>query len=87
MKIQPVSQVSFGFNKTRSLRYIEPDVKQAIDIIRFENGKRLTITAQYKRGVLQNKLYYLKDAAGRWIKSKLDYFEHGKKVKTLKSEG
>ncbi len=87
MKIQPTSQVSFGLNRSRQLRYVTPEIKREIDTIRFNNGKKLTITSEYHRSNLTNKLYYLKDAAGKWIKSKLDYFENGKVVKTLISKG
>lgn len=87
MKIQPTSQVSFGLNRSRQLRYVTPEIKREIDTIRFNNGKKLTITSEYQRSNLTNKLYYLKDAAGKWIKSKLDYFENGKVVKTLISKG
>lgn len=87
MKIQPTSQVSFGLNRSRQLRYVTPEIKREIDTIRFNNGKKLTITSEYQRSNLTNKLYYLKDAAGKWIKSKLDYFENGKIVKTLISKG
>ena len=86
MKIQPTSQVSFGLNRSRQLRYVTPEIKREIDTIRFNNGKKLTITSEYQRSNLTNKLYYLKDAAGKWIKSKLVYYSGNKPAKVIKSE-
>ena len=58
--------------------YIEKDVAQIKD-------KTIVITRNYLFGKLASKLYYVKDSAGKWIKSKLKYVEDGKK-KVLRSE-
>lgn len=85
MKIEPIPPASpaFGLNRQTSIRYIAPDRKRIIDNIYLTNGKKLMIAKEYHRDNLAVKLYYLKDAAGNWIKSKLDYFEQGKVTKTL----
>lgn len=54
----------------------------------FFNGKRLDVYSAYdKEGKLVNKLYYLADNVGNWLKSKLVYFDKdGKKYKQITSE-
>ena len=53
----------------------------------FINGKKLEIYSAYSReGKLIHKLYYLADSVGNWIKSKLVYYQNGKKFKTIRSE-
>jgi hypothetical protein len=37
-----------------------------------------------KFGTLTEKLSYLRDEAGEWVKSKLQIFKNGEVVKTLK---
>ena len=51
-------------------------------------GKKLEIYSAYSReGKLLHKLYYLADAVGNWIKSKLKYYdESGNCYKTIRSE-
>ena len=57
------------------------------DTVHFENGKKLTISKTYnKMGELTDKLYYLRDEAGKWVKSKLQYFKGNKLVKELKGQ-
>lgn len=57
------------------------------DTVHFENGKTLKISKTYdKMGELTDKLYYLRDEAGKWIKSKVQYFKGGRVVKELKGE-
>ena len=51
------------------------------------NGKKLEIYSAYTReGKLIHKLYYLSDKVGNWLKSKLVYYQDGKKFKTIRSE-
>ena len=54
----------------------------------FFKGKRLDVYSAYdKEGNLVNKLYYLADNVGNWLKSKLVYFDKdGKKYKQITSE-
>lgn len=57
------------------------------DTVHFENGKTLKISKTYdKMGELTDKLYYLRDEAGKWVKSKLQYFKGNKLVKELKGQ-
>ena len=86
MRTQPIQPApSFTLNTTRTLKFIAPDIKQKADTVRFANGKKLLILSEYKRNILQNKLYYLKDRTGEWIKSKLKYYKDGKFIKTITS--
>ena len=39
----------------------------------------------YNAEVQNNKLYYISDKLGKWIKSKLKYIENGK-IKTIRSK-
>ena len=87
MKIQPTNQVTFALNRQTQIRYVTPEVRKVIDTVRLSNRKQVIVSKEYYRGNLSSKLQYLKDAAGKWIKSKLDYFENGKIVKTLISKG
>ncbi len=52
------------------------------------NDKVLDIYKAYSNdtGELIHKLFYLKDKAGYWIKSKLNYYSAGKCFKTIRSE-
>ena len=78
--------VSFGLNTQRHIRYITPEVTQLNETVWFKNGNTLRIASEYRRDELVNKLYYLKDSAGRWIKSKLKFYENGKMTGVLRSE-
>lgn len=50
------------------------------------NDYKLDIYTAKEGGQITQKLYYLADKAGKWVRSKLIYFENGKKVKVIKSE-
>ena len=76
--------VKFGLHVQNQTRYVSPVVKRITDTVRFENGKKLAITKEYHYGDLHTKLFYLKDAAGNWVKSKLQYFSRGKAVKEMR---
>lgn len=57
------------------------------DTVHFENGKKLTIAKTYgKMGGLTEKLYYLRDETGKWIKSKLQCFKGNKVVQELRGQ-
>ena len=85
MKINAINNQTFGLNRTSIVRYNSNATKTFSDIVQLENGKKVIIAKTYdKFGVMTEKLQYLKDSAGEWIKSKLQYFEGRKVVKTLK---
>lgn len=73
MPIQPNNNVNFGLNKTNRIRYnIFKDTKTLSDIVHLKNGKKIVINKTYdKMGVLKEKLIYLKDELGNWIKHKV----------------
>lgn len=76
MRIEPIQQPqpTFGLNVQKTIRYDSFTNKRIIDTVNFENGKKLQITKYFEYDKLVQKLYYLKDEAGKWIKSKLkDY--------------
>lgn len=61
--------------------------KTIAETVHLKNGKKLTISKTIdKMGELQEKLYYLRDEMGNWVKSKLQYFKGGRVVKELKGE-
>lgn len=39
-----------------------------------------------EEGKVKHKLFYVKDSLLNWLKSKLDIFQNGKKLKTIKSK-
>lgn len=93
MKIQSLNKfklkkgpqnVGFGLHVQNQTRYVSPAIKRVTDTVRFVNGKKLAITKEYHYGDLYTKLFYLKDAAGSWVKSKLQYFSRGKAVKEMR---
>ena len=82
MQIQPIqpNNPSFGIYKvTKVTSYGNRETG-------FLNGHKLDVYTAKEDGILVHKLYYLSDKFGNWIKSKLVYFENGKKVKVIKSE-
>ena len=85
MKINAVDNQTFGLNRTSRIIYNPNSTKTLVDIVQLQNGKRLTVSKTYNMfGVMTDKLQYLKDQTGNWIKSKLQYFQDGKVVKELK---
>lgn len=86
MKIHPID-IPPPFKCHQSSKESLRDYGKVIKDTGFINGKKLEIYSAYTReGKLIHKLYYLSDAVGNWIKSKLVYYANGKKVKTLKSQ-
>jgi hypothetical protein len=82
MKPQPIQSYNptFGVYKvTKITHYGHRDT----GILR---DKKLDIYTGRENGELKHKLYYLSDNLGNWIKSKLVYFENGKKVNVVRSE-
>lgn len=82
MKIQPVfkNKPSFGIYKT--IKATSYGTRQTGVI----NGFKLDIYTAKENNQITQKLYYLADKSGKWLRSKLVYFENGKKVKVIKSE-
>jgi hypothetical protein len=87
MKIQqtPPYNPTMGLNRvpTRRIYYL-PNGFLEKDIVKLKDHT-LLITRNYPNGELSSTLFYLKDQAGRWIKSKLKYFEDGMQ-KCIRSE-
>lgn len=87
MIIQPIQQNSpkMGLNRVPTKRiYYLPNGFMEKEIIKLKDHT-LLITRNYPNGELSSTLFYLKDQACRWIKSKLKYFEDGIQ-KTIRSE-
>jgi hypothetical protein len=87
MKINatPPYNPTMGLNRvpTRRIYYL-PNGFLEKDIVKLKDHT-LLITRNYPNGELSSTLFYLKDQAGRWIKSKLKYFEDGMQ-KCIRSE-
>jgi hypothetical protein len=87
MKINatPPHNPTMGLNRvpTRRIYYL-PNGFLEKDIVKLKDHT-LLITRNYPNGELSSTLFYLKDQAGRWIKSKLKYFEDGMQ-KCIRSE-
>ena len=78
MRIEPIKpqpQPTFGLNVQKTIRYDSFTNKRIIDTVNFENGKKLQITKYFEYDKLVQKLYYLKDKTGKWIKSILKDYE------------
>ena len=87
MKIQqtPPYNPTMGLNRVPTKRtYYLPNGFLEKDIVKLKDHT-LLITRNYPNGELNSTLFYLKDQAGRWIKSKLKYFEDGMQ-KVIRSE-
>ena len=84
MRIEP-TQPTFGLNTQRVIRYDTPYCKRIIDTVNLQNGKTLTISKHFERDNLTQKLYYLKNQAGEWIKSKLKMYKGNSVNQVLQS--
>ena len=85
MKINAVDNQTFGLHKMSKIKYNPNATKTIADVVQFENGKRFVVAKTFdKFGVMTEKLHYLKDSMGNWVKSKLQYFKDGKLIKELK---
>ena len=83
MKIQPVESPNFGLMRQTQIRYTAPYTKVITDTVKLANGKKVLFAKTYSGNTLESKLSYLKDEAGRWVKSKLRYYKGGKVVKEM----
>lgn len=80
------SDKAFGLNRSTKVVYHPPTYKKIVDTVELQNGKTVTFAKTYNKwGDMTEKLSYLKDSVGDWVKSKLQYFgKNGEVVKTLK---
>lgn len=84
MKINSVNNQTFGLKRTSSIRYNPNATKTFTDTAHLQNGKKVVVAKTFdKFGVLQEKIQYLKDNAGNWVKSKLKFYTGGKVVKEI----
>ena len=84
MKINSVNNQSFGLKRTSTIRYNSNATKTFTDTAHLQNGKKVVVAKTFdKFGVLQEKIQYLKDNAGNWVKSKLKFYSGGKVVKEI----
>lgn len=72
--IQP-QQPSFGLNTKSVIKYGGFAQKSIDDTVQLSNGKSLRIIKYFDYDKLTQKLYYLKDEAGKWVKSKLKTYK------------
>ena len=80
MKIQqtPPYNPAMGVRTSPTRVYMYAPAKYLTeDFGRFKDYK-IHITKSYINDKLSQKLFYVTDSAGKWIKSKLKYFEDGK---------
>ena len=77
---------AFGLNRSAKVLYRPNATKVLVDRVELANGKVITYSKTYdKWGKMTEKLSYLRDTAGEWVKSKLQYFnKDGEVIKTLK---
>ena len=77
---------AFGLNRrTRTVFYPE-SYKKVVDTVELKNGKSVTFTKVHDQfGNLTEKLSYVRDEIGNWVKSKLQMYENGKITKVLRS--
>ncbi len=79
------SPINFGIKSDTKIRNYDYG-KVICETGCFKNKKLDIYSAYSPKGELLHKLYYLQDAVGHWLKSKLVYFENGKKSKIVRSE-
>lgn len=77
---------AFGLNRSAKVLYRPNATKVLVDRVELADGKVITYSKTYdKWGKMTEKLSYLRDTAGEWVKSKLQYFnKDGEVIKTLK---
>lgn len=86
MRIQPNENTpNFGLKVTRRIRFDSDTLKRVVDTVHFNNGKKLIITKAYDCNTLVSKLQYLKNEAGDWVRSKLQYFRAGRSVRKMEA--
>lgn len=84
MRIEPTQQ-TFGLKTQRTIRYDSLKTKRIIDTAFLQNGKTLKIYNYFEFDKLTQKLYYLKDEAGKWVKSKLKTYKGNSVNQVLQS--
>lgn len=85
MKIQPIQSPNFGVRlKPTKVSHYYPNCFVEKEEGLFK-GKQVIISKNFINDKLSSRLIYVKDEAGKWLKSKLKYLENGE-WKTLKGE-
>ena len=86
MKVQPI-QIPPPFKCHQATTETMKPYGKVIKETGIIKGFKLDVYSAYTReGKLVHKLYYLSDKVGNWVKSKLVYYQNGKKFKTVRSE-
>ena len=77
---------AFGLKRTNKVVYHPNACKTIADTVHLNNGKTVTFAKTYNKwGDMTEKLSYLRDSVGNWVRSKLQFYgENGEVVKTLK---
>ena len=77
---------AFGLKRSAKTLYHPNACKTLVDRVELSNGKTITYAKTLNKwGNTTEKLSYLRDEAGAWVKSKLQYFgKDGEVIKTLK---
>lgn len=75
---------TMGLNRIPTKRICYPNGFIEKDIVKLKDHT-LLIARNYPNGKLSSTLYYVTDKAGKWLTSKLKYFEDGIQ-KTIRSE-
>ena len=87
MKIQQVQQCNPNFEiriKPTKTSYYYPNCYIQNEVGLFK-GREIIISKNFIDDKISSRLIYIKDKTGKWLKSKLKYFEDGK-WKILKGE-
>lgn len=87
LRVNPIQtqQPTFGVRINGIKRYNGNNEHKIITKATLENGKQIIIADYFQDNKLIHKLQYLKDSAGKWIKSKLKYYENNKIVQIIRS--
>lgn len=82
MRIKPLNTYNSSFGiylKTKPTRYGH------VTSGKFK-GNNIDVYTAYENGYLRHKLYYVKNAAGNWLKSKLKFYYKGEYVGQARAE-
>lgn len=83
MRIQPTQPVQMNARPKITKVYDWGKISEKWTL---DNGNKLQVNTYFGiDGEIENKLFYLTDKAGKWIKSVLNTYEGGKKIKQTKS--
>lgn len=78
MRTQPIQSPNFGvrIQPTKVINH-NPRVRVEKEV-GFYKDHHITLTKNYLDNQLISRLIYVKDNTGKWLKSKLKYFQDGK---------